>query len=347
MERAYYGTTREGRDVDEYKLTNAGGMEVRCIPYGCRITGVLLPSVGGKKTDIVLGYDSLSEYEDDHTFQGAVVGRYANRIAGAAFTLGGATYPLTQNDGDNYLHGSFHKKVFGADVLSDNSISFTYTSPDGEDGFPGEAWVAVTYTLTDENELVLEYSAVPTAPTHINLTNHSYFNLAGAQGGGSIENTLLQLNCNLFLEAGEDLLPTGRFLETAGGAFDFAAEKPIGQDIGADDPQLAMAGGYDHCFVVNRQRPTMLAHAGTARHAASGRTLRVYTTQPGMQLYTGNFLSGVCGKGGAKLARRTGFCLETQHYPCTPNFPGNPNFPATLMRAGEKYHQITVWQFDW
>ncbi|MGD9559363.1 MAG: aldose epimerase family protein [Oscillospiraceae bacterium] len=341
MEHILYGKTKKGAEVDAFVMKNKAGLEVRCINYGARLTHVLLPGENGGKTDVLLGYDDLAGYEADEGCQGAFVGRYAGRIAGAGFDIGGQHHALTPNDGANFLHGSFPKRVFSADVLGENSVSFSATSPAGEDGFPGEVWASVIYTLTDQNELVMDYRAVSTAATHLNLTNHSYFNLAGA---GTVLEQTLQLHAGLFLEIDAEKLSTGRMLEAAG-AFDFASPKPIGRDIEAPDPQLKSGGGYDHCFVIDRLRPTMLAHAATAKDPASGRFLRVYTTQPGVQLYTANGLDGkTVGKRGAPLQKHGGFCLETQHFPGTPAFA---DFPPTLLERGEKYHQITVLQFGW
>lgn len=335
-----YGTTRNGQQVFQFTLANKNGVEVRCINYGCRLTHFFAPAPNGQTADILLGYDTLQGYEADTSSHGAFIGRYANRIEGAVFTLNGKQYPLLKNDGNNYLHGSLQHRVFGAEIIGDNSISFTYISPDGEDGFPGELWVGVIYTLTDQNELVMDYRATSTAPTHVNFTNHAYFNLAG-EGTGSIENQLLCLNSNTFLETGPALCPTGNVFDVAGGVFDFTNEKAIGQDIAAEDPQLKIAGGYDHAFILDKQTGRELSLAAVARDPASGRTLRVFTTQPGMQLYTGNFLNGQPGKGGHPYNRRNGFCLETQHHPCTPS---HPEFPPTLLEKGDKLHEITLFQ---
>lgn len=337
-----YGALGEGGAVRQYSLRNKNGMEVRCIDYGCRITNILLPAKDGP-VDVVLGFDGLAGYEADKSAcHGAFVGRYANRIEGARLEVGGKEYRLTLNDGGNFLHGSFANRLFEGEVIGETSVTFTYTSPDGEDGFPGELWLGVTYTLTDQNELIFDYRAVSRADTHINLTNHSYFNLSG-DFSRSIEDHLLWLNSRHFLEADAALCPTGRMPAAAGGAFDFTREKPIGRDIGAKDPQLEIGGGYDHCFILEKESPTGLAQAARALHPQSGRALLVYTTQPAVQFYTGNFLDGTPGKGGLPMARRSGFCLETQHYPCTPS---HPDFPPTLLRAGEKFHELTVLQFE-
>ncbi len=338
-----YGKTAAGEEVQEFTLRNAAGIEVRCINFGCRITHLFLPSADAP-CDIVLGYDELAGYEQDHAGQGAFIGRYANRIKGAAFEVDGKTYSLTQNDGTNFLHGTFAKRVFAAEGIGDNSVSFVYTSPEGEDGFPGEVWVGVTYTLTDENELLMDYRAVSTADTHLNLTNHAYYNLAG-HAAGTMDGQTLQLNASTFLEVDKELIPTGRILEVAGGAFDFTTEKPINRDIANDDPLLAIGGGYDNCYIVDKQQPGELALAAIARHPASGREMHIFTTQPAIQLYSSNFLNEPFpGKGGKKLAWRDAFCLETQHYPDAPH---NPDFPSTLLRAGDKYHQLTITKFTW
>ena len=344
MERILYGKTAAGEEVDSFILRNIHGLEVRCISYGCRLTHVLVPTDDpGDKTDILLGYNTLAGYEADSTWQGSLAGRYAGRVAGAAFQLRGTRHPLTANDGPNFLHGSLHNRVFSAEVHGNSCVAFSATSPAGEDGFPGAVQLEILYTLTDQNELVMDYRAVSDAATHLNLTNHGYFNLAG-MGSGDVLAQELTLHAGLFLEADAQNLPTGRLAEAAG-AFDFTHGKAIGQDINARDPQLLQAGGYDHCFVIDRLRPTMLAEAAFARDPASGRSIKVFTTKPGVQLYTGNGLDGrAMGKGGVPLAKWSGFCLETQHFPDTPN---RPDFPPTLMEPGEKFHQVTVLQFGW
>ncbi|MDL2325221.1 galactose mutarotase [Ruminococcaceae bacterium OttesenSCG-928-A16] len=335
-----YGRTQNGEQVYQFTLTNKNGVEVRCINYGCRLTHFFAPAPGGEIADILLGYDNLAGYEADTASHGAFIGRYANRIKGAAFTIEGKTYNLLKNNGGNYLHGSLRNRVFSAEIIGENSVSFTYLSPDGEDGFPGELRVTVIYTLTDQNELMMDYRAFSSAATHVNFTNHSYFNLAG-EGTPSMENQLLWLNSKTFLEEDSELCPTGNIIEVAGGALDFTQEKPIGRDIEADDPQIKGAGGYDHAFILNKDTPRELVLAAIARHPETGRSLRVYTTQPSMQFYTGNFLTGQPGKNGHTYPRRSAFCLETQHYPSS---PGHPHFPSTLLLKGEKIHEITVYQ---
>lgn len=341
--KSNYGTSKDGQLVEKFVLTSPSGVEIHCINYGCCLTHMLLPNSGTEKTDILLGFDTLEQYEQDTTFQGAFIGRYANRIRGGRFALNGKTYNLPKTDNDNYLHGSFHQKVFNAEIIGENSVSMTYTSPAGEDGFPGEVWVGVTYTLTEQDEFVMDYRAVAQEDTVLNFTNHSYFNLAG-QSTQNLDGQTLWLGSVEFLEADLDMCPTGRRLDVLGGAFDFREEKPILRDIQEADPQLQTAGGYDHCFILEKLRPNALSMAAVARHPQSGRVVRVFTTQPGIQLYTGNFLTGeVIGKGGSPLGYRSGFCLETQHFPDSPN---QLEFPSTLLEAGNKMHEITVLQFQ-
>ena len=334
MERVLYGQTQDGQEIEGYVLRNKNGLEVRCINYGCRITHILVPSKDGKKTNVVLGYSSLADYEEDQTYQGAMVGRYANRIKGAAFELDEQEYKLLKNDGEDYLHGSWHKRVFEGEYIGDNSISFSYVSPDGEDGFPGEVWVSVTYTLTDQNGLVIDCRAVPEAPTHINVTNHAYFNLAGK--GDVLGHTLL-MNSDTLLETDADLFPTGRVIEAAG-ALDFRTRKALGQDINAPDPQLQAVNGYDHCYIINREQPGM-AFVGSLQDPGSGRGMKMYTTEPAIQLYTGNGLDG------SSFVKYGGVCLESQHYPNTPH--NMEEFPTTLYGTREKYHYTTIYDFFW
>lgn len=339
-----YGYTAKGERVFSFSLKNANGMEVRCINYGCRITHVLLPGAKKKPVDVVLGFDRLASYEADDTFQGTLVGRFAGRIAGARYEQGGKKILLTRSEGTSYEHGSMHRTVFEPEIVGENSVLFTADSRDKEDGFPGEVQVSVTYTLNDNNELSMDYRAVPKAATHINLTNHTYFNLGGPTSE-SVLNQALWLNSDAFLEIDDKMIPTGRILPVEGGAFDFRREKLIGRDRRAADPQLQLAGGYDHCFVLNKSLPDTLTMAAAVRDPASKRAMRVYTTQPAVVFYTANFLDGKTkGKGGRVMMPGGALCLETQHYPDTPN---HPNFPTTLVMGREKYHHSTVYVFEW
>ncbi len=338
MEQFQYGVTAGGQPVQGFTLKNRAGMEVRCIGYGCRVTHIILPD----GVDVMQGFDSLAGYEADDSGQGAIIGRSAGRIAKAKFIIDGVSYHLTKNLGEDFLHGVFSHRVFSGAPQGENAVTFSYTSPDGEDGFPGNLTVSLTYTLSEDNELELSYAASTDKATYLNLTNHSYFNLAG-HNAGSLEGQLLTIPSRLYLEMGKGLLPTGRMLEAAGGAFDFTKEKPILQDMFADDPQLKEGLGFDASYVVERAAPG-LALAAVARDAASGRSLHVYTTEPDAHLYCANNLDGsMTGKGGVPLACYSSFCIETQHFPGSPE---HPEFPTTLLRPGETYRQTTIWRFQ-
>ena len=326
-----YGVTSDGKNVTCYTLTNSNGVQARFLDYGCILTHLILPDRNGKPTDVVLGYDDLASYEADTAFMGAFVGRYANRIKDAAFKLSGKEIRLSPNDGPNHLHGILSKKLFRG-AVGDNCLRLTYTSPDGEDGFPGTVRFTVIYSLDDNNVLTMRYEAVSDANTVLNLTNHSYFNLAGHRSG-RVDGQLLQITADTFLETADDACPTGHFLP-AEGAMDFRCLRPIGGEPACE--QMELVGGYDHCFVL---RPGA-APAAIAYSPQTGISLTVVTTQPGLQLYTGNDLEDILipGKDGVRYQRRGGFAMETQHFPCSPNYP---QFPTTVIRAGERYCETT------
>lgn len=331
-----YGVTADGRSVNCYTLKNANGMEARILDYGCILTHLILPDRNGVPTDVVLGYDSLADYEADPAYMGALVGRYANRIKDSAFTLDGREIRLTPNDGPNHLHGCLSRRVFCGSV-ADGGLRLTYTSPAGEDGLPGTVRITAQYSLDDNNVLTLCLEAVSDADTVLNLTNHSYFNLAGHRSG-RIDGQLLQIAADSFLETADDTCPTGQILP-AEGAMDFRSLRPIGGEPVCE--QMELVGGYDHCYVL-RQGASPAALACCPR---TGITLTVATTQPGMQLYTGNYLEDIPrpGKGGVQYVRRGGFALETQHYPCAPNYP---HFPSAVLRAGEICRETTYLQLQ-
>ncbi len=335
---APYGITRNGERVTCYTLKNANGMEARFLDFGCILTHLIVPDREGKPTDVVLGYDSLSSYEADTAWFGAVVGRYANRIKDAAFTMNGREYRLTANDGPNHLHGALGKRMFHASV-GNESLCLTYTSPDGEDGLPGTVQISVIYSLDDRNVLTMRYEAVSDADTVLNLTNHSYFNLSGHRSG-KVDDQLLQIAADQFLETADDTCPTGHILPVSG-AMDFRRLRKIGLGFPAACEQMELVGGYDHCYVL---RPGA-APAALAYSPRTGIALTVVTTQPGLQLYSGNYLEDnpLAGKGNCRYHRRSGFALETEHYPCSPNYP---DFPSTVLRAGETYHETTMLQLQ-
>jgi aldose 1-epimerase len=342
-----FGTTPGGKAVDLYTLTNSHGIEVRVMTYGGIIVSVKTPDKNGKLGDITLGFDSLAGYLDKNPYFGALVGRYGNRIAKGKFTLDGKEYKLAVNNGPNALHGGligFDKVVWQAEPFTkDNSSGLTlkYTSADGEEGYPGTLHVAVTYTLDDKNEFSIHYHATTDKATPLNLTNHTYFNLAG-EGRGSILGVELTLNADHFTPVDSTLIPTGKIASVQGTPFDFTKPYTIGARINDKDEQLEFGGGYDHNFVVNRKGPGLVM-AARAYDPVSGRVLEVDTTEPGFQIYTGNFLDGVHGKNGHVYNKRDAFCVETQHYPDSPN---HPNFPSTILRPGHAYESTTVWKFS-
>ena len=345
VEQPIFGHTRDGTTVNSYTLKNAHGMEVRMITYGAIITSIRVPDRNGKLDDVVLGFDTLDGYVGNHPYFGAVVGRYANRIAKGQFTLDGQTFRLATNNGPNHLHGGirgFDKVVWRAEAFEDNNgFSFTYTSPDGDEGYPGALTLDVWYILTDANELVVEYRATSDKATPVNLTQHSYFNLAGA-GNGDILRHRLTIDADRFTPVDATLIPTGELAPVAGTPFDFRQPTTIGARIDGDDPQLKNGNGYDHNWVLNRSGPG-LVHAARLEDPSSGRTLDVSTTEPGIQFYAGNFLDGtITGKSGRVYKRRYGLCLETQHFPDSPN---HPTFPSTILRPGERFHSITTFKF--
>jgi aldose 1-epimerase len=340
--------TRDGRPVNLYTLTNAHGVEIRAMNYGGIITSIRVPDRKGQLADIVLGHDTLEGYIPNPPYLGAVVGRYANRIANGTFTLDGKTYTLPKNNGPNTLHGgvqrTFDKVVWDDDALKGkNGVAFTYLSKDGEEGFPGNLKIKVTYTLTDANELVIEYEATTDKATVLNVSQHSYFNLAG-EGTGDILGHEVMLNADRFTPVDSNLIPTGELSPVKGTPLDFMTPTKVGARIDDNYEQLTLAHGYDHNFVVNRKGGAGLALAARVYEPTSGRVLEVSTTQPGIQFYSGNFLDGtVTGKQGHVYKRRYGFCLETQHFPDSPN---HPMFPTTTLRPGEAFRSKTVFRFS-
>ena len=343
--RAPFGKTPDGQAVEVFTLKNASGMEVKAIGYGGIITSLRVPDRNGKLDDVVLGFDRLDDYLKDHPFFGAIIGRFGNRIARGQFTLDGQTYKLATNNGPNHLHGGnkgFDKVVWAVEpVPGQNALRFSRTSPDGEEGYPGNLRVQVTYTLTEKNELQVDYLATTDKATPVNLTQHSYFNLAG-QASGDILGHQLMLNADRYTPVSDTLIPTGELAPVAGTPFDFRQATAIGARINNEHPQIKNGQGYDHNWVLNRKGPG-LQLAARVVEPTTGRTLEVATTEPGIQFYSGNFLDGkLTGKGGAVYKHRTGFCLETQHFPDSPN---QPTFPSTILKPGQEYRSRTVFTF--
>ncbi len=321
-------------------------MVVKITDFGGIIVSILVPDQNGEFGDVVLGFDNLDGYQGPSPYFGCLVGRFANRIAQGKFTLNGVEYTLAQNNGKNHLHGGlkgFDKVVWAtAPITGDDRVGLKLTtfSPDGEEGYPGDLSVTVAYTLTNDNALKIEYSATTSHDTVINLTNHSYFNLAGT---GDILGHEVVINADRFTPVDHTLIPTGELQSVNGTPMDFLQATPVGARIDLDDAQLNFGGGYDHNWVLNNQ-DGQLALAAGVYEPTTGRALEIYTTHPGVQFYTGNSLDGtITGKDGAVYRKRAGFCLETQHFPDSPN---QPNFPSSILKPGEEYKQITVFQFS-
>ena len=334
------GRTPDGRSVERYILRNRQGITAELMTYGATLMALRTPDRQGRVESIVLGFDTLEPYLAGTPYFGATIGRYANRIAGARFELDGKTYTLATNDGRNHLHGGgvgFDKVVWRAHPVTDADsagVQLSYISADGEEGYPGELSVEVTYRLTDEDRLSIDYRATTTKPTHINLTHHSYFNLTG-DAQREIIGHELTIDADRYTPVDSEVMPTGEMRDVAGTPFDFRTPHAIGARIDADDAQLHVGGGYDHNFVLNKSAPNALARVAVVFDPASWRAMEVWTTEPGLQFYSGNSLDGV-------FRRRTGLCLEPQHFPNTPN---EPRFPSTILRPGEEYRSRTEFRF--
>ncbi|MCG5211806.1 aldose epimerase family protein [Streptosporangium sp. KLBMP 9127] len=337
MKSEDFGTTAAGERVERFLLDNGGGLRVRILTYGAVIQSIEVPGASGDVADVVLGCETMPDYETRSRYFGAVVGRYGNRIAGGRFTLDGVTYELARNQGTNSLHGGlrgFDKRVWTAEPTGDDVLTLSYVSPDGEEGYPGTLRASITYTVTLSGELRLDYRATTDAPTVLNLTNHSYFNLAGA-GSGDILDHVVTLDADRYLPVDDSKIPTGELAPVAGTPFDFTRPHPAGERIGADDPQIRIGDGYDHCWVFN---PGDGIKARVV-HPGSGRTMEVLTTEPGVQFYTSNSLDPAA----TPYGRHAALCLETQHFPDSPN---QRSFPSTVLRPGEEFSSTTTYRFS-
>ncbi|MFN2270153.1 MAG: aldose epimerase family protein [Anaerolineae bacterium] len=342
-----FGKMADGTLVDLYTLTNDNGLQAKITTYGGVVVSLLVPDRDGKLADVVLGLETLEEYVEKSPFFGCITGRYANRIAKGKFTLNGVEYTLAQNDGPNHLHGGvkgFDKIVWAAKEKSSDEgpgLELTYLSPDGEENYPGNLSVTVTYTLTNDDALRIDYLATTDADTIVNLTNHTYFNLADG-GAGDILGHELMIAADRFTPTDSTAIPTGELCSVAGTPMDFRHFTAIGARIEQDDEQLHFGRGYDHNWVLNSSDGS-LALAAKVREPITGRVMEVYTTEPGIQFYSGNFLNGtITGKGGAVYHKRSGLCLETQHFPDSPN---QPEFPSTVLKPGETYQTTTIFKF--
>jgi len=330
-------------NADLYTLTNKNGVECAITNFGGRVVSLKVPDRAGRMADVVLGFDKLDGYLQKNPYFGSLVGRYGNRIAKGKFTLDGREYTLARNNGENALHGGLKgfDSVYWEAHVEGGKLVLHYTSKDGEEGYPGTLETTVTYSLDDDNALRIDYFAATDKPTVLNLTNHSYFNLAG-QGEGDILSHRVKLNADRFTPVDAGLIPTGELRPVEGTPFDFRQPAEIGARVNDPDEQLKLGGGYDHNFVVNGQAGT-LRPAAEVTEPKSGRVMEVLTTEPGVQFYIGNFLDGtLTGKGGKVYQKRYGFCLETQHFPDSPN---QPKFPSVVLRPGERFQSTTVYRF--
>jgi aldose 1-epimerase len=344
IKESSFKTTYQGREISLYTLKNKSGLVAQITNYGAIIVSLIVPDRNGKMADIVQGYDNISYYlQGNGPFMGAVCGRCANRIANGKFTLNGKEYVLAVNNGPNHLHGGvkgFDKVVWKVVHTTENTLQLEYLSKDGEEGYPGNLKVSVIYTLTDQNELWIDYSATTDRSTPVNLTSHSYFNMAG-EGSGDVLNQQLMINAKFFTPVDDTSAPTGEIKMVMGTPMDFTTSRPIGQYIHEDDEQLRFGAGYDHNWVLDHPYGK-LGLAAIARDPVSGRTMEIYTTQPGLQLYTANWVDGEKGKDGKIYGKRWAFCLETQHFADAVN---KPHFPSVILNPGEEYRQSTIHRF--
>ncbi|WP_262245207.1 aldose epimerase family protein [Parapedobacter soli] len=336
-----------GKPTHLITLENSRGMAVALSDFGARIVGLIVPDRDGDPTDVVLGFDSIQRYlAADEIYHGVTVGRFANRIADGRFTIGNETFSIRPNNGPNALHGGeggFHSRVWDRRVVYRQKADFYYVSSDGEEGFPGRLSVMVKYRLTDNNELVISYRAETDKPTVVNLTNHAFFNLNG-EGNGDVLDHVLSIAADRYLPCNEYQIPTGELADVAGTPFDFTAAKPIGRDINHADEQLRIGHGYDHNYIIRPENVAAGASIATVTSPLTGIRMDVHTTEPGVQLYTGNFLTGKdTGKQGKPYGKYGAFCLETQHFPDAPNQPG---FPSTLLEPGQVFQSETTYRFS-
>jgi aldose 1-epimerase len=349
IEKTIFGVTKDKKSVEKYRLSNSNGMAVEIITYGGIITSIQVPNREGKETEVSLGFNSLDAYEEGSPYFGAIVGRYANRIAQGTFHLDGIDYTLAQNNGINHLHGGnqgFDKVIWEAEAKETNDqveLKLSYLSPNGEEGYPGDLQVVVSYTLTQGNEIVVDYFARTSQKTIINLTQHTYFNLSG-NPTSSILDHKLKLNADAYLPVDETLIPLGEIRSVTDTPFDFRAFKLIGKDIEDQEEQLKRGLGYDHCWVVNHPN-TGVREIASVQHSDSGIVLEIASDQPGVQFYSGNFLDGTlpARSDGQFYPYRSGFCLETQHFPDSPN---QPEFPSVVLEPDQNYNTQTIFRFS-
>lgn len=347
LKRSDFRTTIGGKQTDLYILKNSQGNEVAITNYGGAIVAIMVPDKNGKHANVIQGHDNIQDViNSPEPYLSTLVGRYGNRICKGQFQLNGKVYHLPINNGPNCLHGGkkgYNAKVWEALQMNAQTLVLKYTSPYGEEGFSGEVKVTVEYSFTDDNELVIEYMAKTNKKTVINLTSHGFFSLAGiANPTPAIDNLECEINADFYLPIDDTSIPTGEIRMVKGTPFDFRSPKPVGQDIDADDEQIKNGAGYDHCFVLNKTEEGELSFAAKIKEPVSGRTMEVYTTEPGVQVYTDNWADGYKGQNGATFPRRSAICFEAQHFPDSPN---RPYFPSVVLNPGEEYTQKTIYKF--
>lgn len=347
LKRSNFQATINGKQTDLYILKNKQGNEVAITNYGGALVAIMVPDRNGNLANVVQGHDNIQDViNSPEPYLSTLIGRYGNRIKKGKFTLHGKEYQLAINNGPNALHGGptgFHARVWNAIQMNEQTLALNYVSAYGEEGFSGELKTTVVYTFNNDNELVIDYLATTNKQTIINLTNHGFFSLAGiADPTPTIDNLICEINADFFIPIDNTSIPTGEILKVEGTPFDFRTPKPVGQDIDADDEQIKNGSGYDHCFVLNKKEPGELSFAAKITEPVSGRTMEVYTTEPGVQLYTDNWATGYKGQNGATFPRRSGICFEAQHFPDSPN---RPYFPPVVLKPGEQYKQKTIYKF--
>ena len=347
LKRADFQTTINGKQTDLYILKNSLGHEVAVTNYGGAIVAIMVPDKDGKLANVIQGHDNIQDViNSPEPFLSTLIGRYGNRIKEGKFQLNGKEYQLAINNGPNALHGGptgFHARVWDANQVSDHAVVLKYVSSYGEEGFTGEVLVWVAYTFTDNDELVIKYQATTNKKTIINLTHHAFFSLQGiANPTPTVDNQICEMNADFYLPIDENSIPTGEILKVEGTPFDFRQPKAIGQEIDADNEQIKNGAGYDHCYVLNKKEEGELSFAARLEEPVSGRTMEVYTTEPGVQLYSDNWADGYKGQNGATFPRRSAVCFECQHFPDSPN---RPYFPSVILNPGTKYTQRTVYKF--
>lgn len=347
LKREDFQTTINGKNTDLFILKNSLGNEVAITNYGGAIVAIMVPDRDGKLANVIQGHDNIQDViNSPEPYLSTLIGRYGNRIAKGKYTLHGKEYSLAINNGPNALHGGpkgFHARVWDPEVMNDSTLVLHYVAAYGEEGFSGELKTTVVYTWTDENELQIDYLACTNKKTIINLTHHAFFSLTGiANPTPTIDNLICEINADFYLPIDETSIPTGEIRFVKGTPFDFTNPKPVGQDIDADDEQIKNGAGYDHCFVLNKKEEGELSFAAKIKEPVSGRTMEVYTTEPGVQLYTDNWADGYKGQNGATFPRRSGICFECQHFPDSPN---RPYFPSVVLDTGEQYKQKTIYRF--